>query len=75
MEKINLDAIATNEAKNFATGSLRDSTAMSLFLRNVMTEAIDQALSIAANNAQLKYPLRDNEVDKDSILAVKLLIV
>lgn len=37
---------------------------------SMMREAIMQALTLAAERATLKYPLRENEVNKASIMEV-----
>lgn len=76
-DKIDLDAICTAEAKKFQSGSLKDSATMSLYLKNVMTEAIHQALVLASERATIdKVPINKSPVwfvhklNKQSILDV-----
>lgn len=83
-DTIDLDVICAEEAKKFRTGSLKEADSMALYLRNVMTEAIHQALVLASE--RVKATAHENpddygtgeiwaEVDKNSILQVERLIV
>lgn len=88
MDKIDLDLICAKEAKKFRTGSLKEADSMSLYLRNVMIEAIYQFAVLAGEKAKVnrvKVPVVGDPqgatmeitygVDKQSILDLMELII